>query len=151
MRMRSMDGEATEPPSLLALAAQSRVVLPEGLCSEVVPGFPAPPRFSFRAALRAAVQAQAARLALADHLAHRGRVRTTRRSPPLRTHPTAPHTAPHTGTRLPHASVAHLDVLCFNLCDCRAGVPYLRPTGGRPPCNGGVTDLPIYPPCRPIA
>ena len=40
---------------------------------------------------------------------------------PARQAPTAPHTAPHTGTRLPHASVAHFDMLYFNLSV--AGVP----------------------------
>ena len=49
---------------------------------------------------------------------------------PARQAPTAPHTAPHTGTRLLHASVAHFDMLYFicALPACR----FLRPTGALP-------------------
>ena len=46
---------------------------------------------------------------------------------------------PHTGTRLPHASVAHFDTLYFNLSV--AGVPLFKADRGAPPVMG---VLPIY-------
>ena len=46
---------------------------------------------------------------------------------------------PHTGTRLLHASVAHFDVLYFNLRV--AGVPLFKADRGAPPVMG---LLPIY-------
>ena len=54
---------------------------------------------------------------------------------------------PHTGTRLPHASVAHFDMLYFNLRV--AGVPLFKADRGAPPVMGVLpmyrsTDLPIY-------
>ena len=58
---------------------------------------------------------------------------------PARQAPTAPHTAPHTGTRLLHASVAHFDVLYFNLRV--AGVPLFKADRGAPPVMG---VSPIY-------
>ena len=51
----------------------------------------------------------------------------------------APCTAPHTGTRLPNASVAHFDMLYFNLRV--AGVPLFKADRGAPPVMG---LLPIY-------
>ena len=47
--------------------------------------------------------------------------------------------APHTGTRLPHASVAHFDMIYFNLSV--AGVPLFKADRGAPPVMG---LLPIY-------
>ena len=46
----------------------------------------------------------------------------------------APCTAPHTGTRLPNASVAHFDMLYFNLRV--AGVPLFKADRGAPPVMG---------------
>ena len=57
------------------------------------------------------------------------RVSTPTTIRPARQAPTAPHTAPHTGTRLLHASVAHFDVLYLGLET--AGVPLFK--ADRPP------------------
>ena len=59
----------------------------------------------------------------------------------------SPHTAPHTGARLPHASVAHLDVLYLGLET--AGVPFFYEADrGSPhrqsPRKGVFTSLPAY-------
>ncbi len=68
-----------------------------------------------------------------------GSVRIAATIRPARQAPTAPHTAPHTGTRLLRASVAHFDVLYFNLRV--AGVPLFKADRGAPPVMG---VLPIY-------
>ena len=47
--------------------------------------------------------------------------------------PHPPHTAPHIGTRLLHASAAHLDVLYLGLET--AGVPLFKADRGSPTAN----------------